>query len=177
MLLFVNYTLLDYFKDGKATIYNLSSPIEYGIRLHSLVPVFSLWKDKESKEFDINYAESLLNDNNCFINIMRMMTKVYNGNNVVVLVGRDDSSVFITESLLKFIQQRYGYNGCILNDLNDVFYAQESDFSVNGLYNLDIDVQRYMNIEDPAYLLKYFRDNIPEFDRDELERAINGGGA
>ena len=155
MLLFGDYNILGQMKGGKINkIYNFSSPVEIGVRLHSLIPSFSLYQVKDSKIFDIQYADYIMTNNAAFIDMMRIIHSIYNGENVFVLIGTNEISNFFTESLMKFIQQRYGYNGFIINHINDVFYASESDFSINGLYNLDQDRERYVLIEDPKYILE-----------------------
>lgn len=156
MLLFVNALLYrEMMLNGSTVkaIFNLSSPIEGGVRLHSLTPPISLWQMRETKDFDIGYADYILNNDAAFVDLMRVICHIYNGEHVIVLVNTDEINTFITESLLKFIQQRYGYNGWVLNCLNDVLYAYESDFSVNGLYNLDQDRERYVRLENPMILL------------------------
>ena len=155
MLLFGDALVYNDIKMGGKvkSVFNLSSPIEGGVRLHSLTPPISLWQMREEKNFDIGYADYILNNDAAFVDLMRVICQIYNGNHVFILVNTDDINTFITESLMKFIQQRYGYNGNIMNCLNDIFWASESDFSVNGLYNLDNDRQRYLKLENPMVLL------------------------
>ena len=65
---------------------------------------------------------------------------LYQGKDVFILV--DDNLIDLNESLFKFIQQRYGYNACRINNLEDLIYAENTDFSREGLCNLDIDKER-----------------------------------
>ena len=62
------------------------------------------------------------------------------------MIGETDIKYMVAESLLKFIQQRYGYNGYIINEASDVEFLNEGSFTIQGLYNLDIDKERYSPI-------------------------------
>ena len=54
----------------------------------------------------------------------------------------------MNESLIKMIQQRYGYNAAVINDINDLDYVNPEDFSfsIQGLHNLDEDKKRLVMI-------------------------------
>ena len=70
---------------------------------------------------------------------------------VHIMIQQSNFRDVITESLLKLIQQRYGYNACIVNEVNDFLYVEESDFSVPGLFILDQDLARWRASQDDPY--------------------------
>ena len=75
-----------------------------------------------------------------------------------VMVQYDEQSFFdsnnsawntiLIESLFKFIQQRYGLNGTLINSIDDINSANETSFEDYGLINLEEDKERWSyNIE------------------------------
>ena len=65
---------------------------------------------------------------------------------VHIMIKNSDYRDVITESLVKLIQQRYGYNVCIVNEIEDFIYTEESDFSIPGLYAYDNDFIRWRSM-------------------------------
>lgn len=94
-------------------------------------------------DFDMYYANWMLNDPYGFDSLMRIMYLLYLGYDIYLCVGWYDFTENINESLLKFIQSRYGYIGYIINELEDLNFAREGEFSIGGIANLDIDKARY----------------------------------
>lgn len=99
-----------------------------------------------SPEFDMSYYNMIMNDPNKFINLMKIMISCYYGMNVIILVSHDEFRDAILESLIKLIQLRYGYNSWIINNPDDIEGLKESDFSPEGLLNLDADILAYQNM-------------------------------
>lgn len=124
-------------------LFNLSSPIEEGIGLNNLIPPFH---PMDSKDFDMFYANYIVINDLAFIDLMKIVYSLYEGKTVLILVGLNDYQVLITESLLKFIQQRYGINGNIINELEDLRFVNDSDLTVAGLYDLDQDKERFVHL-------------------------------
>jgi len=97
--------------------------------------------------FDSKLAEFILNDNSTFLDFMSIIFPLYNGENVYMILNRDSEYFMnIAESIVKLIQQRYGYNHAVINEFNDYNYVEsDTGFSLQGLYNFDIDRERYIN--------------------------------
>ena len=96
--------------------------------------------------FDIKYAEYILSIPRAFNELMKIMYSLYYANDVYLLVTKDGGYFdILTESLLKFIQQRYGYDSYILNEPNDIQYAEKGEFNIYGLFNFDADNKRYVD--------------------------------
>ena len=96
-----------------------------------------------SVEFDIQYANALMNNPEMFDDLMQIMIPCYEGEVVVVLVQHDVFRDAVMESLIKFIQQRYGYNCWIMNDQDDLECIDETSFSTYGLMALDDDIRKH----------------------------------
>lgn len=144
MLIFCTYDNL-LLKENQV-VFNLSSPIEEVNRLN-LLPPFELKYD--IKQFDIEYYNFILNNDGPFYEFMsKIIMNLYYGIDVVILVGKGEVYEFITESLQKMIQQRYGINSYIVQDKEDYEFLKidRTQFSIQGLYNLDIDKERFTNI-------------------------------
>lgn len=128
-------------------VYNISSLVEGYERINILPPlqIFQMCGNDE-KLFDIKYAEYIMSNPNVFNELMKIMYSLYYGKDVYLLVTRDGGYFdILTESLLKFIQQRYGYDSYILNDPEDILYADKGEFNIYGLFNFDQDNKRYVD--------------------------------
>ena len=103
--------------DNRLVVLNLNANVQCYTRLNLMPP---LGMNTSSMEFDTQYINLLLSDPNYFMQFMYIMNYLKNGCDVVLLIYNEDT-VFnaITETLVKFIQQRYGYNYQFLNDVED----------------------------------------------------------
>lgn len=137
---------------GTYTLYNLSSSISRGVRLGALIPPTTMSGTLEQidldneKTFDMMYARYLVENDGAFSQMFSVISNVYLGGSSVILVGDSTYKNIITESLIKFFQQRYGISPIkIINEVEDWFsYTEESaNFNLLGVYNLDIDKERY----------------------------------
>lgn len=159
MLLFGEYKNLLIYKNDMI-VFNLSSLIEGYERVNLLPPYNMQINMVDDKQFDIAYANFILNDENAFYDFMKIIMSLYNGLNVYILVGGNEGMYdFLTESLQKFIQSRYGIISYVINDISDwdSIVEDRSTFSLNGLYTMDIDKERF------TYLFaKYNKIEVPE---------------
>jgi len=96
-----------------------------------------------SVEFDIQYASAVLNDPLLFGSLINIMLRAYEGYLVCILVQRDPYRDAVMESLIKLIQQRYGYNCWIIEDPDDIEIMSEQMLLPNGLLTLDTDIKQY----------------------------------
>lgn len=128
-------------------VYNFSSLSENYTRLH-LLPPREFGKDF-NYQFDLAYANWIFSNDEIFFDFMMIVYNLYTGKDVFLVV--DDMVEQLNESLIKLIQQRYGYEACRINTVEDFIYATESSFSALGLINLDQDKDRL------AYILEGMR--------------------
>jgi hypothetical protein len=96
-----------------------------------------------SVEFDMQYASAVLNDPELFGSLINIMLRAYEGYLVCVLVQRDHYRDAIMESLIKLIQQRYGYNCWIIEDEEDIEIMSEQMLTANGFLTLNSDIKQY----------------------------------
>lgn len=131
------------------TLYNMSSAINRGVMLSNLTPppmvgANTLDYDDE-KSFDIMYANYLLGNDAAFVQMFSIINNLYLGGSSIILVGDGKYKDVLTDSLIKFIQQRYGLSPIrIINEIED-WYSYEEDYKFNliGVYNLDVDKERF----------------------------------
>lgn len=127
-------------------IFNLTSYREDIRRLNLLPPLDKrLYKDG-GRDFDLWYAQYIFENEMVFYDFFQIVFQLYNGKDVFLVVSDMDWSENMVESILKLIQQRYGYNGTLIDSFESYIYAQNnmiSSFSPEGLYNLDIDKNRF----------------------------------
>ena len=86
-----------------------------------------------------------MNNPTLFGKLMAILSNSYEGHIVVLLVQRDPYRDSIMESLIKLIQQRYGYNCWIVEDPEDISCIKEDEYSTIGLLTLNEDLKRYDN--------------------------------
>lgn len=126
-------------------ILNFTSYIE-GYRRLNLIPPNSLGASSEY-DFDVLYMQYIMSNDINFVEFFSIINLLYTGNDVYIIVSDDDWSETLIESLLKLIQQRYGYNAVRVNDIEDVIYSEPSEFDNSfGIFNLDEDLERYTYI-------------------------------
>lgn len=131
--------------------YNLSSYYSDVPTLEGLLPLPGcisqevILGDATDPAFDVEYHNYIINNPVSFLQFMSIIIPAYTSPDTMVQIMIRSSNYrdVITESLLKLIQQRYGYNACIVNEIDDFVYATESDFSIPGLFNLDQDLARW----------------------------------
>lgn len=125
-------------------VYNLSSLLEGPVKLN-IAPPYNISFDERT--LDIEYAKYLMMDDNAFISLMEFMFHIYNGENVLILIGDDDIHEYAIESLQKFIQQRYGILSYNIQSEEDIHGLTDlSIFNLNGVYNFDLDKKRYIDL-------------------------------
>jgi hypothetical protein len=126
-------------------IFNFTSYIE-GYRRLCLLPPNGLGASTEY-EFDQIYMNYILGNDSNFVAFFNIIQLLRAGRDVYLIVSNDDWSEMIIESLLKLIQQRYGYNATRINCIEDLFTAEPGDFNRSyGLFNYDTDAERYEEI-------------------------------
>lgn len=96
-----------------------------------------------SVQFDMMYMGAIMNDPNLFHKLMMIMLHAHEGYLVNILVQRDWYRDAVMESLIKLIQQRYGYNCWIIEEPEDVMYIKNDVFTPSGLLTLDSDIHKY----------------------------------
>ena len=140
------YGTSDNIIDG-AIIYNLTSLREGYQRFQFLIPPNTIGY-LTNREFDIAYYQYIMNNDIVFGEFFQIISALYNGNNVYIIISENDWSENLVESLMKVIQQRYGYNAGKINCYDDYLfmmnnkYYSEFDYRF-GLGNLDSDKERY----------------------------------
>ena len=134
---------------GKGVMYNLSSMREGFISLQALIPPNTIGRLTD-REFDIAYANYIMSNDTLFCIFFQIIYNLYIGKDVFIIVSTEDWSENLLESLLKLIQQRYGYNAVLINTEADYLYAANSmsfGFAPGyGIYNLDQDKERFTTL-------------------------------
>lgn len=134
--------------DSNTTVYNLTSMREGFERKSYLVPPNEIGRFS-GRDFDLAYANYLLNNDIIFKEFFDIVYLLYTGRDVYIIIDEAEWSENLVESLMKLIQQRYGYNSIRINCPEDYFYASSivTDFNqYYGIHNFDIDKERYTYI-------------------------------
>lgn len=143
MIVFCDHRCINQEVVDKCVVFNLSSLLE-GFERINILPPFKL--DRYDRDFDIMYADYILQNDNVFYEFMKVMMAIYYGLDVVVLIDKMDIHEYVNESLMKFIQQRYGIISNNINEINDWDSVEDCDFSLQGLFNMDQDKERFTTI-------------------------------
>lgn len=129
----------------QCVILNFTSYIE-GYRRLYLLPPNSLGASSEY-QFDQLYMQYIFSNDSIFFEFFSLITLLNEGKDIYIIVSDDDWSQMLIESLLKLIQQRYGYNGQRVNCFDDVIYSTPVEFNKSwGILNYDEDAERYATI-------------------------------
>lgn len=155
---------------GEGVMYNLSSLREDFYKLRLLLPPMEVGRGCD-REFDTNYYNYILSNDYVFSEFFQIVYNLYTGVDVFIMVDGGGWSENILESLLKIIQQRYGYNAVQIDSDEDYIYAYNNmqfGFTSYGLYNLDQDKDRFAHFVESYRLankgalpfpIKWFREN------------------
>lgn len=140
---------------GDGLIYNLASMREGFIKLNNLIPPNNIGVFTD-RDFDIVYANYIMNNDAVFTEFFQIIYNLYIGKDVLIIYSPTyEWTENILESLLKLIQQRYGYNAVRIDSDEDYIYARNDcifSFAPGyGIYNLDIDKDRF------SYLIESYR--------------------
>lgn len=147
---------LEYIPDIPLHILNLSSYKEGIEKLNLLPPTNGTLPFKDEKEFDIAYANYIMANDFTFMELMKIIIPIYEGKDVYIVVSRSPYFDMITESLTKFIQVRYSIISQYVYDFNDLeFIDMDLSFAnIQGLYNLDVDKERFSRLIAPTLIQK-----------------------
>lgn len=128
--------------------FNLSMPINYGYNLEALIPDDSdiTWQAfdnrEESSEFDNEYARFVVSNIHQFMTFMNIVLPLYDDPEacVIIYVSMSPFRDAIKDSLMKLIQQRYGYSSYEVFTYEDIDYLQDNmAFSPRGIVNIQND--------------------------------------
>lgn len=125
-------------------IYNFTSPL-MGFPSINLLPPPNLQYTFDNT-FDKMYYDYMINCDDAFMELMRLIMGEYHNKNIYLLVSEGNGYDYINESLMKLIQVRYGIVIQYINDIEDYNeLRQDSDisFSIFGMENLIQDKERY----------------------------------
>lgn len=145
--------LLEYKRVRQVVKFNLSSYYTSMPTLEALVQLpqnafEELTKDENN--FDQIYQQYIFTNDIAFVQFMNLIVPISMQPDcmVQVLIQYSNYRDSILESLIKIIQQRYGYNSLyIVNTEEDLLYTEESDFSIPGLFVLDQDLKRWASMQ------------------------------
>ena len=140
-------------------VYNLTSYYSGLIDLTPLVisselvnnPYISPDMYVDSINFDIEYANKIINNDKYFSLFLSPIVASYQGKVSIIMVKHDPYRDAFMESIIKLIQQRYGYNCWIVETIDDIECLREPSFSPQGILTLGEDLKRY----DGLYTMGY----------------------
>lgn len=99
---------------------------------------------RDEYNFDVAYMNYIMGNDIMFIEFFQVIILLYRGIDVYVIISDEDWSQMLMESLLKMIQQRYGYNATRVNNIDDVLYSDPGEFNTEyGIINYDNDLERF----------------------------------
>ena len=135
---------------NNAVVYNLSSYYSGFDDITGLITKIHIFNTTQlptnefinSPQFDSIYANNILQSNELFYDFIKIMINTLEFN-VVILVSHDPYRDAITESIIKLIQVRYGYNCWEAEDVEDLECLRESYFTPYGILALDQDKRSF----------------------------------
>lgn len=111
-------------------------------QLHYLFPVVPA-----DTNFDFFYMDYILRYDFPFMDLMNIIYPLYESKSVGVIYN-PSANMYLEqlEALIKIIQTRYGIVSSRMMDIVDLEYPIDTDFSIQGLYNLDMDKARFIEL-------------------------------
>ena len=134
-------------------VVNLTSYDESIQRLDLLLPPRELGRYLDPN-FDTAYYNYIFSNNEVFYQFFSIIYNLYCGVDILITASSSEWSEILIESLMKLIQQRYGYNAICIRTIEDYIHAKQSnhnEFTGIGLTNMDYDRARY------TYLMEEYR--------------------
>ena len=126
-------------------VYVLNANVQ-GNQLNIFTPdIMRMYYSLPEEEKDAYFISSIFNDFSRFgLLIDKIMYPLYCGDDVILLIYNEED-IFnpATEALVKFIQQRYGYNYQWLESPEDFNQNDNSSFTAPGITNYDTDAAMY----------------------------------
>lgn len=133
-----------YVKEG-SYVYNLTS-FKMGFEKINLAPPYQC-TSLEPKFFDMMYAKFILENDSIFSELMKIISPVFEGSNVYILITIGDGWDMITESLQKFLQQRYNIISTICYEPDDYDeLGNQVIMNQSSMYNFNTDRARFLNL-------------------------------
>lgn len=128
-------------------IYNFNTLLENVPQLNYLNPYWNYpMVSTIDKEFDMWYVNYLGTTQMAFKQFMDIMRDAYNGDNVWILVDfSSEGSANITETLIKYILDIYGYVCNVVHTVDDLYNLVEGTFSAIGIQTFDANMEAYIN--------------------------------
>ena len=153
--------------------YNFYSIIQYGIMLNNLIPspnVMILLResgfgDGDSLLFDKAYADQLTTNIPSFIDLMNLLSNIEYQDEVILMSNYNNRVIMpVLDSLLKFIQEKYGIDAYLINTIDDIDDLSSSEFASPFQYQTFVsDIQKYY---------KLINQSIPIASPEELEEDL-----
>lgn len=132
------------FLNEDAVVFNLNSNIS-GFQPIYLMPPREMLMS--SHEFDQQYISLILSNDVYFMEFMKMIILLKDGKDVYILIYNEESTFNpISETLFKFIQQRYGYDYQEVHSIYDYDPYDTSGFTTPGILQFDNDFNRYESL-------------------------------
>ena len=138
-----NYVMMK--QQGKGCpIFNFNGIVMIGKFVNNLMPLPNVMQllresnfgDENTRDFDIAYANQLLTYQPSFIDLMQIMGSLQFSDETFLLCDMVNTNMAnITESLTKFIYERYSINLFIVKDVMDIDELKFSDFQTETGYN------------------------------------------
>lgn len=131
--------------------FNMSSMYEGIETVSNLIPSYDIINnpalhDYNGINFDAFYCSHVIENDAAFIDLMKIMIPANLNPDCLIhiMIKQSEFRDVVTETLIKLIQQRYGYNCYIVNEIEDFIYTDESDFSIPGLFVFEQDRGRWL---------------------------------
>lgn len=150
MITFGPVELIPYFQDEDTVILNLASFKEgyynlVGLNPYNYYSISSPQNYQDEYNFDMWYKSIIETNPQANREFIDMMRYVYNGKNIYILVDfRFENINNLTESLIKYITEAFGYTCNIVHEVGDILYSKEGSFSPRGVKLMDQLLEFYL---------------------------------
>lgn len=132
-----------------AVVYNLFCPINIGQKIDFIFP-YNLPDGiiPGDKSYDLYMADYIMRNDNSFFAVLSILYNDYLGKSVYIVSDIKQNSIssewimYYVESLVKFVQVRYGIDINIIYEETDLPYCKETSYSILGRQQFQADKER-----------------------------------
>lgn len=126
-------------------IFNLNSPVQCGVNLNYIFPTgYNNTQSPDEFQYDMWICDYLNNSREGFTGLMNIMYNSYLGATVLCIIDDAPWSLPQVESLIKYIQCRYGVEVNLINEFDDLAFVKPPVYTKLGRQTFNADKERFV---------------------------------
>lgn len=130
--------------DETYVVYNLTSYLEGYQSLTDLLPTIDIIKNIDDNNMEQVYYNVIMGNDDAFMIMMSIVLPLYEGYNVLLLIGQNPELDILHECLSRYLQARYGIISNVIYEESDFDSCIDRQFTtMQNFLSLDEDKKRW----------------------------------